>query len=56
MMMAYDQRGFLGINLRDLYSCQKLLNNDREGQIKVLIIKQHLKYVGKLIHQFQQKA
>ena len=40
MMMAYDQRGFLGINLRDLTSCQKLLNNDREGQIKVLMLKQ----------------
>ena len=40
MMMACDQRGFLGINLKDLTSSQKLLNNDREGQIKVLMLKQ----------------
>ena len=49
MMMAYDQRGFLGINLRDLTSCQKLLNNDREGQIKVLMLKQWLNLAEKIM-------
>ena len=49
MMMAYDQRGFLGINLRDLTWCQKLLNNDREGQIKMLMLKQWLNLAEKIM-------
>ena len=55
MMMACDQRGFLGINLKDLTSCQKLLN-DQEGQIKVLMLKQWLNLAEKLFHEFQQKG
>ena len=55
MMMACYQTGFLGIYLKDLTSCQKLLN-DREGQIKVLMLKQWLNLAEKLFHEFQQKG